>query len=196
MSDDPLIQADSILSPPTVDEVRTKACDVSYGKRLVENGYRGLVAEIIVGAALGSEWRLCSGDWGGWDLEHVTDRCRLEVKQSAARQTWVAPKKSRPPRFGIPERTGYYEDGVKWTALPQRGRPAHIYVFAYHPIRDDSADHRDASQWQFHVVAADRLPASQSIGLAKVISLSAALPWAGLRIAIEKARKTVMSAEI
>jgi hypothetical protein len=85
MSEEPLTEADPILSPPTVDEIRTKACNVSYGKR-------------------------------------------LEVKQSAARQTWAAPKRPRPPRYGIPERTGYYEDGVKWTALPQRGAGLRIAI--------------------------------------------------------------------
>jgi hypothetical protein len=64
-----------------------------------------------------------------------------------------------PPAIRLPQ------GGVKWTW--QTGRPAHIYVFAYHPVRDESGDHRDASQWQFYVVAANRLPASQSISLEK-----------------------------
>jgi hypothetical protein len=57
---------------------------------------------------------------------------------------------------------------------------------------DDSADHRDARQWQFHVVAANRLPAGgKSIGLQKVISLFEAVPWIGLRSAVERARATL-----
>jgi hypothetical protein len=56
--------------PPTVNEIRAKVCAAAFGDPLVSNIYRGLVAEIIVGAALGSEWRLCSGDWCGWDFDH------------------------------------------------------------------------------------------------------------------------------
>jgi hypothetical protein len=59
------------LSPPTIDEIFRRAAEFSYGNRLVENRYRGMVAEIVVGAALGPEWRPCSGDWNGWDFEHL-----------------------------------------------------------------------------------------------------------------------------
>src|SRR4051794_26736965 len=114
------------ITVPTADDIRAMASEIAYGKPLIENSYRGLIVEIIVREALGSEWRLCSADWGGWDLEHPSG-CRLEVKQSAARQTWAAPKKPSPPRFDIEERTGYYCDGVTW--MPHPGRPAHIYVF-------------------------------------------------------------------
>jgi hypothetical protein len=48
---------------PTVNVIRAKVCAAAFGDPLVSNIYPGLVAEIIVGAALGSEWRLCSGDW-------------------------------------------------------------------------------------------------------------------------------------
>lgn len=133
---------------PTAFDIRAKASDLAYGRPLIENSYRGLIAEIIVGEALGPQWRLCSGDWGGWDLEHMTG-CRLEVKQSAALQTWTAPKKPAPPTFDIREQTGYYE-GAAW--IPQIGRQAHIYVFAYHPIQDESADHRDPRQWCFYIL--------------------------------------------
>jgi len=178
-------QTDLPLSWPTIDEVRSKAAAISYGSRLIENSYRGLVAEIIVASALGPEWKICSGGWSGWDLEHVGG-CRIEVKQSAARQTWAAPTKPSATTFSIAEKTGYYEDGIKW--IPKAGRPAHIYVFAYHPIMDDGADHRDASQWQFYVLAANRLPATKSIPLTKLTTISEAMPWARLRHAVELAR--------
>jgi hypothetical protein len=50
---------------PTPDDIRAKACAMAYGKPLVENSYRGLIAEIIVSEALGVDWQLCSGDWRG-----------------------------------------------------------------------------------------------------------------------------------
>ena len=178
-------QAALQMSAPTIEEVRDAAAAFSYGSPLIENGYRGLIAEILVAEALGAEWRICSGGWSGWDLEHVSG-CRIEVKQSAARQTWAAPKKASAPSFGISEKTGYFEDGIKWT--PQAGRPAHIYVFAYHPIIDQSADHRDARQWQFHVVVTSQLPATKSITLAKLKSISETVKWGGLRTVVEQTR--------
>lgn len=169
---------------PTVDEIRAKVCAAAFGSPLVVNNFRGLVAEMIVGAALDPEWTWCSADWRGWDFEHASG-CRLEVKQSAARQTWAAPKKPSPPTFDIRERTGYYE-GADWIALA--ARHAHIYVFAHHPIIDDSADHRDPSQWRFAVVAADRLPIGKTIGLRKIALLADAVPWSGLNAAVEHLR--------
>jgi len=185
MSNEESTEENPSLSPPTINEIFRMAAENSYGNRLVENRYRGLVAEIIVCAALGPEWRLCSGDWSGWDLEHLTG-CRLDVKQSAAQQTWAPPKKPSSTRFDIRERSGYFEEASKRTL--RTGRPAHIYVFAYHPVTDDNADHRDASQWQFHVAAAHRLPASQSISLEKVNSLFESVPWTDLKIVVERTR--------
>jgi hypothetical protein len=87
--------------------------------------------------------------------------------------------------FDIRARTGYFE-GADWVADPRRF--AHIYVFAYHPIMEESADHRDPRQWRFHVVATNRLPAGKTINLVKVALLSEAVPWIGLRAAIENLR--------
>lgn len=81
------------LAIPTINEIRAKLCVAAFGSPLISNIYRGLVAEIMVGAALGCEWQLCSGDWRGWDFEH-TAGLRLEVKQSAARQTWTGERKA------------------------------------------------------------------------------------------------------
>jgi hypothetical protein len=99
----------------------------------------------------------------------------------------AAPKKPSRPSFDIQERTGYYE-GAAW--ISQVGRLAHISVFAYHPIRDNSADHRDPTQWQFYVVPARQPPASKRIGLVKVASLTSAVDWSELAAAVERARET------
>src|ERR1700730_11441245 len=89
---------------PTADDIRARVSVAAFGGPLISNIYRGLVAEIIVGAALGSEWQLCSGDWRGWDFEHLTGLL-LEVKQSAARQTWTGTRKATMPIFDIRART-------------------------------------------------------------------------------------------
>jgi hypothetical protein len=176
--------ADASLLIPTIDQIREKACAAAFGDRLVSNIYRGLVAEIIVGAALGSEWRLCSGDWRGWDFEHASG-WRLEVKQSAARQTWTRSRPTTKPIFDIRARAGYFE-GADWVPDPRRF--AEIYVFAHHPIMDETADHRDPSQWRFHVVAADQLPVGKTISLVKVVRLADAVRWTELQAAVESIR--------
>lgn len=143
-------------SAPTARQIRDKLCNAAFGDPLVSNIYRGLVAEIIVDTELGALWNYCGSDWRSWDFEHV-DGCRLEVKQSAARQTWTRELNMAKPIFDIRARKGYFE-GTDWIGVADPRRFADIYVFAYHPIMDATADHRDPLQWQFYVVPANRLP--------------------------------------
>jgi hypothetical protein len=172
---------------PTAEEIRAKACVAAFGDPLISNIYRGLVAEIIVGAALGPEWNMCSGDWRGWDFEHAhaDPPCRLEVKQSAVRQTWTGARKPTVPIFDIRERKGYFV-GAVWVPDPRRF--AHIYVFAHHPVMDASADHCDPQQWRFYAVAADRLPVGKTITLRRIALLSDAVLWIDLSAAVENIR--------
>ena len=170
------------MTTPGSNEIRAKASARAFGDQVIQNDFRGIVAETIVESALGPDWRCCSGDWLGWDFEHC-DQTRLEVKQSAARQTWPAPKGVSPPRFDIRTRAGYYV-GNEWHQ--KSGRHANIYVFAYHPVADASADHLDPKQWVFYVVPAERLPPSKTIGLARITGLASATAWEGLFAAVEQ----------
>ena len=169
---------------PSAEQIRAKLCATAFGEPLISNIYRGLVAEIIVGAALGPKWQLCSGDWRGWDFEHA-EGCRLEVKQSAARQTWTGSRTASKPIFDIRARKGYF-NGADWVPDPRRF--ADIYVFAYHPIMDVTADHCNPLQWRFHVISTNQLPAGKTISLARLALLSNDVPWAGLETAIENSR--------
>jgi len=76
--------------------------------------------------------------------------------------------------------------GATWIAAP--GRHAQIYVFAHHPVTDDSADHRDAGQWRFYVVATGALPPAKTIGLGKLRRLGEEVGWGDLRAAVERLR--------
>ena len=176
----------SDVNAPSAESIRTKLAEAAFGKSVIQNDLRGIVSEIIIGLALGPEWKWCSGNWSGWDFEH-TSNCRLEIKQSAALQSWAAPNKSSPARFDIKARTGYYL-GAEWVA--EAGRHAQIYVFAHHPVTDSSADHCDPRQWQFHVVATTQLPPSKSISLKAVSALAPAVSWNGLRDAVEEVRRS------
>ena len=134
-----------------------------YGSPLIQNNHRGELVEEIVAAALEPNWRLCAGDWASHDLEQITSRLRIQVKQSAARQTWhTSVSKQSPARFSIATKSGRYE-GSDFISEP--GRNAEIYIFAWHEHVHDSADQADPAQWQFFVIAEKDLPAQSSIGL-------------------------------
>jgi hypothetical protein len=90
------------MSTPGPDDIRTRVSAHAFGNPVIQNDFRGIVAEAIVESALGPTWRWRSGDWLGWDFEHVDSNIRLEVKQSAARQTWAAPQRPARPIFGYP----------------------------------------------------------------------------------------------
>jgi hypothetical protein len=169
------------VSVPTPEQIAARAAVRAFGGKIVQNNLRSLIVEEMVEAALVPGWQLCSGDWQGWDLQHG-DGSRIEVKQTALRQTWIL-NDDPSPRFDIAPRTGYWI-GNTWHPIP--GRPAHIYVFGYHPIIDDAADHRNCRQWQFYVVRSELL--QNTIGLAAVRKFSHGLTWAELRVGVEEAR--------
>lgn len=170
-----------------VETVRSRAADSAFGRPVVQNNFRALIAEAIVDLALPQGWRWCSGDWAAWDFEH-DDGTRLEVKQSAARQTWTAPATPSPPRFDIAHRQGRWE-GAVW--IEEARRHAQLYVFAHHPVLDESADHRNPLQWRFYVVPTSMLPAARSISLRPLESLCGACGFDELGSQVENARLAI-----
>jgi hypothetical protein len=147
---------------PTVEEIRRRVAEQVFGNLLVENSLRGMVVEKMVEMALAPDWRLCSGDWSGWDLDHRSG-ARIEVKQSSLLQTWDPPAKPAAPRFQIPASKGYFV-GAKF--VPEGGRKADLYVFAYHGEGDRKiANHWDPLQWLFLVALTTSLPETSSISL-------------------------------
>ncbi|MBA3511589.1 hypothetical protein [Sphingomonas sp.] len=158
------------------------ACKAAFGGALITNNFRGLIAEAIVRSVLPPEWRWCSADYAAWDFER-SDGVRLEVKQSASKQTWARSNgKPSACSFDIRSRVGRYE-GADWFAEP--GRSAHLYVFAHHPVIDETADHCDPSQWRFFVVPTEMLPGGKRIGLRSLANLASACPIDELAKAIE-----------
>ena len=61
-----------------------------FGSPLLRNVIRGMLVEEMVAQALEYEWALCADDWGACDLSQVGGPLRVQVKQSAARQSWHA----------------------------------------------------------------------------------------------------------
>jgi hypothetical protein len=158
--------------------VLTRLFQRLYGEPTVRNDLRGELVEEIVALALEPDWQLCGGDWAACDLLHVASGARMQVKQSAARQSWTKDGDPAPsPRFSIAETAGRW-DGSRW--VPGVGRNAEFYVFAWHPVSDEHCDHADVSQWAFYVVEEQALPKQKSLGLAQVAKLASAVPWTSL----------------
>lgn len=152
----------------SIEDVVFRATSTTFDCQFVTNVFRSVLVEAMVAAAL-PQWDWCSADYAPYDLRHP-DGTRIEVKQSAARQTWHRGRASRAV-WDIKPRKGYYkDDGVTWVDCP--GRNADIYVLAHHPLVDDTADHRDATQWRFYVIPARALPATKTISKTTAVRLA------------------------
>lgn len=139
---------------------------------LVNNAFRGMLVEAMLAQVLEPEWRWCSADWASHDFDRA-DGLKLEVKQSAALQSWHEPRlRPNRGRFDVKARTGRYE-GAHWIA--EAGRAAQIYIFGWHGLTNPTvADHRDPSQWQFYALKAVDLPEQTTIALSRIATMSEA----------------------
>jgi hypothetical protein len=141
-----------------------------YGTPIIRNDVRGELVEEIVAMALEPEWQACGGDWASCDLKRVSDGLRLQVKQSAALQSWTIPEGPKPkPCFSIKSKKYRWEGPLRFD---DAGRQADIFIFAWHDRIDGSADHRDPDQWQFFVVAERDLPDQKTISLSVLCKLA------------------------
>jgi hypothetical protein len=170
-------------SPVSADAIIERLTKRLYGSPIIRNDARGEVVEEIVAMALEPEWQGCGGDWASCDLVRPADGKRIQVKQSAAKQTWHKAD-ARPPRpcFSIREKTGRWESGDQW--VEERGRNAEIFVFAWHPVTDASADHRDPHQWEFFVVPEHSLPAQDTMSLSRIRQMTEPVRFEALATAV------------
>jgi len=144
-----------------------KATKALFGLPLVTNVYRGVLVEAMIAEALQPNWTWVSQDWAPHDFENDAG-VRLEVKQSAAVQSWLAKPGGIPkPSFDIALRKRVWrEETQSWKEGATRPE---IYVFAYHGTLDrEFADHRDPKQWEFYVVGETYLPQTKRISLRQV----------------------------
>jgi hypothetical protein len=149
--------------------IERAAARIAFGRPVLMNTFRAVVAEAIIAQALDHRWAHCAADYHPYDFER-DDGVAVEVKQSAARQSW-AKDGDKPSRiaFDIAERTGRYVGNV-WVSARQRW--ADIYVFAHHPRTDASTDHRRPEQWDFYVVHSHDLPEQATLSLARLTNIA------------------------
>ena len=138
---------------------------------LLSNATRGVLAEYIVGLALGCTLTTRI-EWDAADLV-TPDGVSIEVKSAAYLQTWVQQRVSR-ITFDIRPTTAW--DAATNKMSEARRRQADVYVFA---LLDHQAkatvDPLDLDQWAFHVlptaVLNEHAPEQKTIGLARLLAL-------------------------
>lgn len=156
---------------------------------LVSNVMRGVLAEYIVGLALGCVDGGVRPEWNATDLCTCQD-CRVEVKSSASLQSWSQTKLS-PIKFDIEPKTGWYAETN--TYATERKRQADVFVFCVLRHTDKATvDPLNLDQWDFYVLSTNRLNAA--VGEQKSITLGSLLrrnparaSFADLRACIEAA---------
>ena len=159
-----------------------------YGRPLINNVERGHYVECMVRLALNERWHLTNElrGWAPWDIER-DDGARLEVKQSAALQPWSTGEGAPQPRaslFDIASRKEAWTKGGGHAPYCP-GRPADIYIFAWHPILDpEMADHRCYEQWSFFVVPEQELPERKTISINPLKKLAHGIRYGQLAITI------------
>lgn len=170
----------------TASDIVRVASDRTFNVPLVMNVYRSVIVEAIVSIAL-PDWEWCSADYASYDFRH-SDGTRLEVKQTALRQSWLS-KNPSPPSWDIKPRTGEWKHGNTW--VKDVGRKADIYVFGLHPEVGDGADHRDPSQWVFYVIAAGYLPKTQRLSLSAAEQQTTPVRVDGLAERVDQVKQTL-----
>lgn len=167
-----------------------KLVDTVYDDPLITSVDRGHYVESMIALVLDKQWRATAVErsWAPWDFEREDDGARLEVKQSAALQTWLvysdAPRE-RSASFDIALRKEVRSKGGDF-APDCPGRPADVYIFAWHPVMDhEVADHRCPEQWRFFVVPEQQLPNQKTISINRLRILAPEIGYDQLAAEIE-----------
>lgn len=115
---------------------------------LLSNATRGILAEYIVGRALGAPLDV-RDEWGAYDLK-TCDGVRIEVKSAAYLQSWFQNDLST-ITFNCAKHR--YWESEKNERVGEPGRFSDVYVFALLAHLDKkTVNPLDLSQWEFYTV--------------------------------------------
>jgi len=152
------------IAPTLADFWRWSASD------LLSNAFRGMLAEFIVGSALGCLAGAVRREWHAYDFE--ANGIKVEVKSTALLQTWPQNDYSK-PKFDVRKTTGWDAGTNQWLPGPP-SRQANVYVFCVLTADDKATvNPMDVSQWEFYVVAAkllDELQDQRTITLTSLLA--------------------------
>jgi hypothetical protein len=138
------------------------------------NTTRGILAEFIVGSALGIPLTL-RDPWAEHDLV-TPSGLRIEVKSSSYVQSWG---QRRPSKIVFSIRDARSRDDTGGAYVEELGRHSDFYIFAVLAEQDRSRfDPLNLTQWQFFVLATrvldERCRGKKAISLGVLKSLGAA----------------------
>jgi hypothetical protein len=146
---------------------------------ILTNSLRGIFAEFLVGAALGSlnQSRI---EWDAFDLQ-FNDK-KIEVKSAAYIQAWYSGKPSK-ISYNIGAKKEYDYKSNKYSSAAARN--ADLYVFCLLKEKNpESINPLDTSQWEFYVVLTDELnnhfPNQKTITLSSLKRIATAISYRDL----------------
>ena len=139
----------------------------------LSNTQRGVLAEFIVGKALGC----LNGkrrEWDAYDLV-TNEGVKIEVKAAGYLQSWSQKKISK-IRFDLSEKKSWYAETNSYQNT--KSRVADIYIFCIHQHKDlETVNSLDISQWEFYViptmVLVKKIGKQKTIGLNKLLEIGA-----------------------
>lgn len=162
--DEPILQHGQIMDA-TLRGFWTWACS-----DLLSNAMRGVLAEYLVGLALGCVDGTTRLEWDATDL-CTADGLRVEVKSSAYLQSWEQ-KRLSAISFGIAPANGW--DHATNTYFGERVRQSDVYVFCVLNHTDKATvNPLDVDQWDFYVMPTGQVNAA--FGGQKSVSLTSLL---------------------
>lgn len=143
---------------------------------LVSNATRGVLAEFIVGAALGVDFSRVRDEWQAWDLT-APNGLRIEVKSSAYVQSW---EHERPSKISFSIK-GSKPQNSRAGEQVEAVRHSDVYVFCLLAHGDPATiDPLALEQWRFYAIATSIVDAytrsAQSITLPSLDGLVRAYP--------------------
>ena len=157
---------------------------------VVSNYTRGILAEYMVGKALGCIKDDDVRDEGrAYDLDTQAG-VRIEVKSAAYVQSWQQSRLSK-ISFNVPKTFGWDRETNKFDT--EKKRQADVYVFALLFHKDKkTVNPLDISQWEFFVlptiVLDERERSQHSITLPSLKKLTDSVSFFELRQAVDKAK--------
>lgn len=145
------------------------------GSNLLDNTYRGMLAEFLVARALNLD-SIARSEWGLYDL--LYGNTKIEVKSSAYIQSWEQ-EQIYSPRFDI--------------HAPSAGkRPSDVYVFSLLNEKNrDSVNPLDLNQWDFYIVKTpvidDTFDSQKSVALSIIEPIAMCVKFCGIKQAVDLA---------
>jgi hypothetical protein len=84
-----------------MNEIGLRLAARLFDRPLIQNQYRSAFVEAMIEPYIARNgWKHVGDNWAGWDFQHESGT-RLELKQSAAWQTWDPHKEKEPVKGGL-----------------------------------------------------------------------------------------------